>query len=232
VMQAIPETKAAADALAYLRRHQHSDGGFSTGSSNGPVNSQSTGWAVQAMIAVGADPARIVSGGNSALDYLAARQKKDGHYRYSESSDQTPVWVTAEVMVGAARKSLPIESPPREKKDSGKDEKKGSAAAADGGTVSPGIELPPGSPGTPSGSGGDGGTAPGTAPPSAVPLSPGVVEGDSPPTGDAEARGAAAAFAEPAADDGPSPWVAVGIGAACTAVAIGASLLLGRRFGW
>jgi hypothetical protein len=230
-MQAIPETKAAGEALTYLRRHQHSDGGFSTGSSNGPVNSQSTGWAVQAMVAVGADPVRIVSGGDSALDYLAARQQKDGHYRYSDSSNQTPVWVTAEVLVGAARKSLPIEPPPREKKDSGKDEEKDSAAA-DGGTVSPGIKLPPGSPGTPSGGTVDGGTAPGTPPPSAVPLSPGTVEGDSPPAADAKAKGAAAAFAEPVADDGPSPWVAIGNGAACTAAAIGASLLLGRRFGW
>ena len=230
VMQAIPETKAAGDGLTYLRRHQHSGGGFAVGS-GGAVNSQSTGWAVQAMAAVGADPTRIVSGGDSALDYLAARQAEDGHYRYSESSSQTPVWVTAEVLVGAASKSLPIEPPARKKKEDGKDKEKEPSAGTDGGTVSPGLELPSGSSVTPGG--GSGGTAPGTAPPpSAVPLSPGATEGESPETGKAETRGSAAAFAEPVADDGPSPWVAIGIGAACTAVAIGASVLLGRRFGW
>jgi len=227
-MQAIPETKAAGDGLVYLRKHQHSDGGFAVGS-GGAVNSQSTGWAVQAMVAVGADPTRIVSGGDSSPDYLTARQAGDGHYRYSESSNQTPVWVTAEVLAGAARKSLPIEPPPRTKKESSKD--KESSAGTGGGTVSPGIELPPESSVTPGG-GSSGGTAPGTAPPSAVPLSPGAAEGESPATGDPEARGSAAAFFEPVADDGPSPWVAIGIGAACTAVAIGASVLLGRRFGW
>jgi Prenyltransferase and squalene oxidase repeat len=216
VMQAIPDTKAAGDGLAYLRRHQHSDGGFAVGS-GGAVNSQSTAWAVQAMVAVGADPTRIVSGGDSALDYLAARQADDGRYRYSESSSQTPVWVTAE-------------PPPRTKKESGKDKDKESSAGTDGGTVSPGLELPSESSVAPGG--GSGGTAPGTVPPSAVPLSPGATEGESPATGDAEARGSAAAFAEPVADDGPSPWIAIGIGAACTAVAIGASVLLGRRFGW
>ena len=34
-------------------------------------------------------------GGRSPLDYLASLQAADGHYRYSRSSDQTPVWVTA-----------------------------------------------------------------------------------------------------------------------------------------
>src|SRR4029077_16714886 len=53
------------------------------------------------------------------LDYLAARQAGDGHYRYSESSDQTPVWGTRHVLVAVAGKSLPIAPPPREKEKSG-----------------------------------------------------------------------------------------------------------------
>ena len=56
-MQAIPGTKAAQNGLAYLRKHQHSGGGFALGGS-GAVNSQSTAWAVQGLIAVGADPAK------------------------------------------------------------------------------------------------------------------------------------------------------------------------------
>ena len=111
-MQAMPGTNAAKHGLAYLRKAQRPSGGFALGGS-GPVNSQSTGWAIQGMIAVGADPAAIKNGGHSAYDYLAARQATDGHYRYSPSSDQTPVWVTGQVLVAASAKSLPLTAPPR-----------------------------------------------------------------------------------------------------------------------
>ncbi len=103
VMQSLPDTKAAQGGLSYLRKHQRPNGGFALGAGGG-VNAQSTAWAVQGMIAVGADPAKISDGGSSALDYLAARQAADGHYRYSESSDQTPVWVTGQVLVAVCRR--------------------------------------------------------------------------------------------------------------------------------
>jgi prenyltransferase beta subunit len=233
VMQAVPETKAAEEGLSYLRRHQHSDGGFSTGASGGAINSQSTGWAVQAMVAVGADPTRIPVSGDTALDYLAARQGDNGHYRYSESSNQTPVWVTSEAMVGAARKSLPIEPPPRQKEPSKKSDEKKSSAGTGGSTAVPGLKLPQGSSVAPGkgGSDGSGGTAPGVPLPKGIPTAPGAGAGS--PAGKAETRGSAAAFTEPASGNGgPSPWIAIGIGLGCTAIAIGAPWLLGRRFGW
>jgi hypothetical protein len=68
---------------------------------------------VQGIIAAGANPADFRKGGKSALDYLAAHQEADGHYRYSGASDQTPVWVTAEVLVPVAGDFLPIAAPPR-----------------------------------------------------------------------------------------------------------------------
>src|SRR3954447_13991852 len=116
-MQAMPDTNAAERGLSYLRKHQHSNGGFALGGSGG-VNSQSTGWAVQGMIAVGAGPSGITSNGNSALNYLTAQQASNGHFRYSNSSDQTPVWVTGEALVAAAGEALPISPPPREEKRS------------------------------------------------------------------------------------------------------------------
>jgi energy-coupling factor transport system substrate-specific component len=231
VMQAMPETQTARQGLSYLRRHQHSDGGFALGSSSGEVNSQSTGWAVQAMVAVGADPTRIVSGSNSALDYLAARQGDNGHYRYSASSDQTPVWVTSEVLVGAARKSLPIEPPPRKKKQSEKNDKKESSAGTGGSTAAPGPNLPQGSSVLP-GKDGSGGTAPAVPLPKGTPAAPEAGAGGS-PAGEAEARGSTAAFTEPASGGGgASPWIALGIGLGCTALGIAVPWWLGRRFGW
>jgi len=233
-MQAMPDAKAAEDGLAYLRRHQHSDGGFALGSGGGTVNSQSTGWAVQAMIAVGADPARILSHGNSALDYLAARRAKDGHYRYSESSDQTAVWVTSEVLVGVAGDSIPIEPPPRQQKTPGE---KASGGSGSSGGIAAGkkelreLGLGQGKSSTP-GTGSSGGTSPGVPLPRGSTAAPEPDAGAQSPRTGAEAEGSTAAFTETTGSGGPSPWIAIGIGAACTALAIGGAWLLGRRFGW
>jgi len=232
VMQAIPETKAAEEGLSYLRRHQHSGGGFSTGSSGGAINSQSTGWAVQAMVAVGADPTRIPVSGDTALDYLAARQGDNGHYRYSESSNQTPIWVTSEAMVGAARKSLPISPPPREKKEP-VENKDQAASNGSGGSSALGLNLPPGSSASPgAGSGANGGTGPGIPLPKAAQPSPDGAGSVNPPAAEGNAQGTTAAFTEPASGGGSSPLVPIGVGLACTALAIALPWLLGRRFDW
>jgi energy-coupling factor transport system substrate-specific component len=238
-MQAIPDTKGAESGLSYLRKHQRSNGGFALGGSGG-VNSQSTAWAVQGMIAVGADPAKAGSGGAGALDYLAARQAADGHYRYSASSDQTPIWVTGEVLVATAGAALPISPPAREKKVT---------------TVSPSKSVPPPP------SVGSGSPAPAEAPPESKPGSeeggigvppaatPGVPPAAAgaipvPPTGGAGAPSEAEAEAAPpessapapepivATGTAPSPWAPIGIGLAATALAVALPWWLGRRFAW
>jgi hypothetical protein len=97
--------------VAYLRRAQRPGGGFSqTGS--GPANSQSTAFAVMGLIAAEVDPSGLRQDGRSPLNYLAARQAADGHYRYSADSDQTPVWVTGQVLIALSRETLPV-SPAR-----------------------------------------------------------------------------------------------------------------------
>jgi energy-coupling factor transport system substrate-specific component len=114
VLQALSsESKAAGKGLAYLREAQRKGGGFTIGG-NGEVNSQSTAWAIQGIRAAGGDPDSFRRGGASAPEYLAARQAPDGHYRYSTSSDQTPSWVTGEVLVAAAGDFYPISAPVRE----------------------------------------------------------------------------------------------------------------------
>ena len=238
VMQAMPDTKAAGNGLSYLRKHQRPNGGFALGGSGG-VNSQSTAWAVEGMIAVGADPATIASGSSSALDYLAGRQAGDGHYRYSASSDQTPVWVTGEVLVATAGDALPIPPPPREKKVT---------------TVAPSKTVPP-APGI-----GTGAPAPaeplpeakageveeGAAgiPPAATPTVPptgGAVPVPEEAGGIVPAPGEESAPVEPtapppepitASGSAPSPGIPLGIGAIATALAIAVPWLLGRRYAW
>jgi energy-coupling factor transport system substrate-specific component len=113
VLQALsPSGNPAKKAVGYLRQVQQPGGGYRLGG-NGALNTQSTAWAVEGLLAAGADPADFKRGGKSALDYLEANQDADGHYRYSSKSDQSPVWVTGQVLVAAARKYLPLEVPPR-----------------------------------------------------------------------------------------------------------------------
>jgi energy-coupling factor transport system substrate-specific component len=237
VMQALPDTKAAQGALSYLRKHQRSGGGFALGSAGG-VNAQSTSWAVQGMIAVGADPAGVEAGGKSALDYLAGLQAADGHYRYSASSDQTPVWVTGQALAAVAGDALPIAPPPREKKTTAVAPSKslppvpgiGSGAPAPPSTVPPPESLEEGA--------GAGGSPTAPVPPSTSPeQGPPVLPGTS-GTPEPESEGApstsAAPSSEPLAidDSSPSPWAPIGIGLATGALALGAPWWLGRRYGW
>jgi len=232
VMQSLPNTKAAKGGLSYLRKHQQSNGGFALGAGGG-VNAQSTAWAVQGMIAVGADPAKVSDGGNSALDYLAARQASDGHYRYSESSDQAPVWVTGQVLVAVAGDSLPIEPPPRQPSPTTVSPSKTAPAPSTGGAAPPEEfeSVPPTSSGVPS----TGGSGVPIAPPAGVtPVSP-AGQLDTPEEGEAETTQPAPATAsQPVTASGttPSPWVPIGVGLAATALAIGLPWWLGRRFAW
>jgi energy-coupling factor transport system substrate-specific component len=97
--------------VSYLRNVQRPGGGFAV--SSGPVNAQSTAWAVQGLVAAGVSPSSVRSGGRSPLDYLASVQAADGHYRYSSSSDQTPVWVTGQALLAVNGAAFPIAPVPR-----------------------------------------------------------------------------------------------------------------------
>jgi energy-coupling factor transport system substrate-specific component len=116
VLQALPpSSKAAQRAVGYLRQVQQKGGGYRLGG-NGALNTQSTAWAVEGLLSAGADPAQFKRGGKSAYQYLEDNQAGDGHYRYSSKSDQTPVWVTGQVLVAASEKYLPLEAAPRASK--------------------------------------------------------------------------------------------------------------------
>ncbi len=249
VMQALsPDSKAAGRGLSYLRQAQRPGGGFSLGG-NGAVNTQSTAWAVQGIVATGGDPDSFRRGGTSAPEYLSHQQAEDGHYRYSKSSDQTPVWVTGQVLVAAAGDSLPVPVPPREPPPTLKGARSGGlipglSQAPPTPTPAPTLTVPDASESTPvppptapgvgaNGSGGGGGaipsipTLPDGATPGGVPsgtLPPGVPGSEEAPTPVPETP--AATSEEPAEDDSDSSPV----GAAALGLLAG-GLLFGLGLG-
>lgn len=97
-----------ARALTYLRRRQNLDGGFG-GAAGAASNAQSTAFAVQGLVAAGIDPDRVTRrGSRTPLAYLRSLTAPDGSVRYSRTSRQTPVWVTAQALAALARRRLPI----------------------------------------------------------------------------------------------------------------------------
>ncbi len=95
-------------AVRFLIRRQNPDGGFGL-SPRAPSNAQSTAWAIQALVAAGRNPARVRRhGSRSPLGYLRTLTGGDGAVRYSRTSRQTPVWVTAQALTALARRAFPI----------------------------------------------------------------------------------------------------------------------------
>lgn len=100
--------RARQRAVRYIAGQQDGDGGFPS-QPGGESNAQSTAWAVQGLEAAGVDPGSLHrSGAPSPLQFLSSLIAPDGHVRYSRSSDQTPVWVTAEALMALAEQPLPL----------------------------------------------------------------------------------------------------------------------------
>ncbi len=103
---------AVGRAVAYLQTAVNRDGGYPQ-QPGGESNAQSTAWAAQALVAAGRDPGGPVRGAaRSPLAYLESLIASDGSVRYSRSSSQTPVWVTAQALTALARKPFPISPAP------------------------------------------------------------------------------------------------------------------------
>jgi hypothetical protein len=95
-------------AVAFVLHAQNLDGGFPE-QPGGESNTQSTSWAVQGLTATGRNVEAIHrSGSRSPLGYLQSLVAPNGSVRYSRTSAQTPVWVTAEALTALARAPFPI----------------------------------------------------------------------------------------------------------------------------
>jgi energy-coupling factor transport system substrate-specific component len=232
-LQAVRGSKAADLGVRYLRRHQRGSGGWALAGGS-TVNSQSTAWAVQGLVAAGVSPERVLERGRSGLDYLAARQDGNGHYRYSASSDQTPVWVTGQAVVAAAAESFPlaeVERKPKKKQKSkqatGSGQTFGDIAAPSGGLGA----------GTDDGGGGGGGSAADATigGPAAAGAEAGAPEDEDPgAAGEDESSAEAADFDARSAEDESErdPVAPIGVGVGAGLLALAGTVLIGRRREW
>jgi len=118
----VDDTAAAMEALAtlggrarvlrhgagYIRALQNADGGLPQ-ERGGSSNAQSTAWAIQGLVAARVPLGGVRRGGSpTPLAYLRSLVGPDGTVRYSRTSAQTPVWVTATAVLGLARRPLPV----------------------------------------------------------------------------------------------------------------------------
>ena len=71
---------------------------------------------MQGIVAAGKNPERFGRKGRSPLAFLGSLRAADGSYRYSRTSVQTPVWVTAQAIAAVRRKALPLRPVPRRPK--------------------------------------------------------------------------------------------------------------------
>lgn len=111
------KTDAVRRAIAYLREHQQADGGWQAGDMAGEAagesNSGTTPWVVQALWAVGEDPATWKPGGKDPLEFLASLQRRDGSIMWRQSRDMNPTWMTAYSAPAFAGHAWPVPAPPR-----------------------------------------------------------------------------------------------------------------------
>ena len=101
------ERRAISAASGYLSRAQNPDGGYPQ-QPGGESNAQSTAWAVQGLIAIGRNPDAVRrNGSRSPIGYLQSLEI-GGSIRYSRTSAQTPVWVTAQALIALSGKTFPV----------------------------------------------------------------------------------------------------------------------------
>ena len=92
-------TAAARRGARFLSSQQGPQGGFPL-TRGGALNSQSTAYAVQALVAVGGYD-RAVRRGQA---YIRSLTEGNGLVRYSRTGRQTPVWVSAQALLALHRK--------------------------------------------------------------------------------------------------------------------------------
>jgi energy-coupling factor transport system substrate-specific component len=95
-------------AVAFIEHAQNPDGGFPA-EPHQESNAQSTAWAIQGLAAAGVHVQDVRDrGSRSPLGYIESLVAPNGSVRYSRTSSQSPVWVTAEALAALALEPFPV----------------------------------------------------------------------------------------------------------------------------
>lgn len=139
-----PGSKAADEALAYLRKSKRPNGGFAPGN-NLSANAQATAWASEGLLATGKDPAGFGTG-KSSFAYMRNLQTDEGYFLQSPNLESSPVWVTSDVLVALSGNHFPVPAPPRESRPKPKPLTSVDNSPSSGG-LPPSLSVPPSSSG-------------------------------------------------------------------------------------
>ena len=97
-------------AISYLHAQQKTNGGFISAIGTPTTNAESTAWAVQAIRAVGQNPAGSSwkKGGKTPIAFLLSLQASSGAFYHYGKTLATPLVTTSEVIVALSGKTYPF----------------------------------------------------------------------------------------------------------------------------
>lgn len=103
-----PGADVLKSARAYLRGAQRSDGGFSSDDNGSYTYSESTAWAIQAIIALGQSPdsSAWVQNGRTPQSALTALQAANGAFQHKKGTLALPILSTTQALTALAGKSF------------------------------------------------------------------------------------------------------------------------------
>lgn len=107
------DSAAVVNGLAYLKSTQNQDGGFPYASSdNDESDTNSTSYAVQAIVATGQDPltGTWVINNNSPISFLQARQRADGSFAWMATNEGNILFSTQQAIPALLYRSLPLKT--------------------------------------------------------------------------------------------------------------------------
>lgn len=102
-------SQTIADALAYLRATQKSDGGFPYHPSDTRSNAESTAWTMQALVSAGIDPASWTKNGRTPAQYLRGLQRASGAFEHRDGVlVSNNVLTSTQVTIALAGRAFPF----------------------------------------------------------------------------------------------------------------------------
>lgn len=97
-------------ALEYLKTGQNEDGGFRYFGNSSASNAASDAWAIQALVAVGENPAEWKENNSSVVEHLLSLQTEDGLFKYTKYQTSNPGYMTVCGIMSLVGKPQPIEA--------------------------------------------------------------------------------------------------------------------------